>query len=435
VIPLSRIRLVSKVVVVLLVTLSAQAVFAQSPRQESSNKSDDLHQLWSMVVEPTLRKDVTGSEQAETFGTIMMVPLQAAFRLRNPQWEHSFADHFSRMVANFSALPDEDLGRLQYLYVASEFMVLAKQSGQRDLIPRTLSGLIYTDIWKLWTKKPAWQWARPPFPGGVRERVLWKLDNRRTEKNYYRSINDVDLFIFAIAADLKASITDPGEIKLWTPTLDDILSVAHRTFTQEVVPQPGGGWLFQPGVWSDHPEYQYAGNREIRPGMKPIPVRDMSADSSHSLRYPLWLTSLMRAYPPNSEDYRYYEGLRTGLEKQIFNKVLVKPSDGFPCYRMNNFMDGSNGVYRWNYASVGEGSGFGPYGLSASLLYGWWVFLDTDRIRGVYHDLLASFPWPKQCVEAYLGPTTPKGHPDSAFDPESSSMRLWHLDVKLASQM
>lgn len=431
-----RTRLISKIGLILFVAVLGQAAASQTSRPPSPARADDLQQLWSAVVDPVLRQDVTGGEQAETFGTIMMVPLHAAFKLRNTQWMHSFADHFSRLAAtNFSSLPSEELGRFEYLYVASEFMVLARESGQQDLIPRTLPGLTFTEIWRYWTQKPAWQWGRQPFPGGARERTMWKLNTQQVQKSYYRAIIDSDLFVFAIAGDLKAYIHEPGEIKNWSGTLDDILSIAHRTFSQEVVSQPGGGWLFQPGVWRDHPEYQYAGNPEIRSDMKPIPVRDISADSSHSLRYPLWLTSLMQAYPPNSENYRYYEGLRSGLEKQLFNKVLVRPSDNFPCYRMNNFMNGSNGVYRWNYASVGEGSGFGPYGLSSSILIGWWVFLDTDRIRAVYHDLVATFPWPKQCIEVYLGPTTPKGHPASAFDPDSSSMRLWLLSVKLASQL
>jgi hypothetical protein len=438
VIALARMKLISTVCSrLLVVALSAQMVFSQSPQQAPAAPADELHQLWSTMVEPVLRQDIKSGAQAQNVGTTMMVPLQAAFRLRETRWEHEFADHFSRLMPNFSALPEEDLGRLQYLYVASQFMVLAKQSGQQDLIPRTLPGSLMTDIWKVWTKKPAWQFegAGKPFPGGVRERTLWKLDHPHLDKSYYREINDVDFFVFAIAGDLKAFTTDPTELKAWSPTLDDMLSIAHRVFTQEVVPQPGGGWLFQPGVWTDHPEYQYAGNNEIRPGMKPIPVPGIASDSSHFLRFPLWLRSLMQAYPPNSEDYRFYEGLRSGLEKQFFNKVLVRPSQAFPCYRMNNFMDGHNGVYRWNYPGLGPGGGFGPYGLSSSLLIGWWAFFDTDRMRDVYRDVGATFPWPKQCVEVYLGPTLPAGHPASAYDPGSSSMRLWHLSVLLDSKM
>ena len=143
----------------------------------------------------------------------------------------------------------------------------------------------------------------------------------------------------------------------------------------------------------------------------------------------------MRAYPEGSEEHRLYENLRNGLEKQFFNKVLVRPTAEYPCYLTRNFMDGSNGVYRWSYESLGNASGYGPNGVSGALLLGWWAFLETDRVRSTYRDLATEFPWPRQCVELYLGPTPSRTHPASSFDPESSSMRLWHLIVKLASEL
>jgi hypothetical protein len=426
-----RICLASMVVA----ALGAPAVLSRSPRKEPPAQADELHQLWSAAIDSTLRQTIKGSNQAQNVGETLMLPLHAAFRLRDAQWERSFADHFSRFAANPSTLPSEVLSRLYYFYLASQFMVLAQQNQQQDLIPPGLPELIFSEVQSVWVTKPAWEWGRQPFPGGARERVLWKLNTRRVEKSYYRVIVDEDLYLLVIAADLKAYRGTPAQQKAWNPLLDDALSIARRVFSQEVVSQPGGGWLFQPGAWTDHPEYQYAGNKEIRPEMKPAPVPGISADSSHSLRFPLWLTSLMQAYPPNSEGYQFFEGLRSGLEKQFFNKVLVKPSNNFPCYRMNNFMDGSNGAYRYNYESLGPGRGFGPYEVSGTLLLGWWAFLDTDRIRGVYRDLAATFPWPKECVEVYLGPEPTKGYSPSDFEPGSPSMRLWHLDVLLGSKI
>jgi len=133
------------------IALIAQTAFPQTPRPAPPAQRDEAHQLWSTIVEPILLQSIKSGEQGQNFGTTMMVPLQAAFRLRDVQWEQDFADHFSRMVANFASLPDEDLGRLQYLYVASQFMVLAKHNGQLSLIPRTLPGTLYTDLWKVWT--------------------------------------------------------------------------------------------------------------------------------------------------------------------------------------------------------------------------------------------------------------------------------------------
>jgi hypothetical protein len=144
-----------------------------------------------------------------------------------------------------------------------------------------------------------------------------------------------------------------------------------------------------------------------------------------------------RSYPPNSDGYSYFRQLRNGLEKQYYTKVLVLPTKEVPCYRTNNYMNGDNGVYRWEYPGLGPNRGYGPYGLSSGLLEGWWVLLDSDRIREVYRDLAATFPWPKQCIEYYLGPTPAPGteRPANAYDPNSSAMRLWHLEVLLSSRL
>lgn len=419
-------------VCLIIVSLCTPRAFPQAPRPKPGGQPDELHRLWSQGVDPILRQTLHTGPQAETVGTTMMLPLHAAFKLRDAQWEQAFADHFSGLVANSSQLPDEDLGRVEYLYLASEFLVLSKQTGQPDLVPKGLPELVFAQMRDVWNVKPAKQFEGPALRG-VRQRTLWRLDNRQVKKTYFRQINDVELFVFAIAADLKVYGGTPAQKSAWAPTLDDVLVIARRVFTQEGAMQPDGRWVFQPGVYTDHPDYQYAGDNEVRPGIRPIPVRGIAPDTSHAHRWPLWLTSQMRAYSEGSEGYRFYEGLRNGFEKEFYEKVLVKPSSQFPCYRLTNFMDGRNGVYRWNYAGMPKDSGFGPYGNSYTLLVGWWVFADTDRMHAVYKDLLATYPWPKECIEVYLGPTTPKGHSPSDFDPNSSSMRLWHLSVWLSS--
>ncbi len=417
--------------------LCTSIVLSRSLTQGPRSQPDALHQLWAVVIDPRLQRNVQGDQDAYYDGQFLMIPLYAALRRGDTTWQHSFSDHFRRLVQNPSVLPVGPLSRLQYLYLASEFVVLAMKYGHEGLIPAGLPDLLFSETHKYWQTEPAWEWARAPFPGGMREKLQWKLSNRQVEKSYYRAINDDELFLFAIAADLRAYGGYHGAQaqQAWNPTLDDVLSVTYKVFSQEVVSQPGGGWLLQPGVWSDHPDFKYAGNAEARPGIQPAPVRDIAWDSSHFYRFPLWLTSYMRAYPPRNDRYHFYEDLRSGLEKQFFNKVLVRPTSDYPCFRLNNYMDGSNGVYRWNYQSLGANTGYGPYELSSSLLMGWWAFVDTDRARAVYHDLAAQFPWPKQCIELYLGPTPSHTHPATALDPESSTMRLWHILVQLAAQI
>lgn len=410
-----------------------------SAPQAPQVQADEVHQLWSSTIDPNLLRQVKANDQAQTVGVTMMVPLHAAFQRRDEGWIQSFAVQFSQFASDPSALPSgevAEISRLYYFYLASQFVVLAKRNGRQDLIPPNLPDLLYSEVHSFWNVTPAWQFDQKPFPGAGRERLLWKLRNHKVRKSYYRAVLDHDLYVFAIAADLKEFEGTADQQKAWRRLLDDVLSIARQVFTQEVAYQPDGGWIFQPGVWTDHPEYQYAGNQEALPGIQPAPVRGIAPDSSHSLRFPLWLTSLMDANPPDSEEYRFYENLRSGLEKQFFNKVLHQPTAELPCFLITNFMDGSNGVYRWSYQTLGKGNGYGPYQNSASFLFGWWVFLDTDRIRNVYREVAAQFPWPRQCVELYLRPhPSDVPRPESAFNPASSELRTLHLCSLLAASL
>jgi len=71
---------------------------------------------------------------------------------------------------------------------------------------------------------------------------------------------------------------------------------------------------------------------------------------------------------------------------------------------MRNFMDGRNGIYRWQYASLGPNQGYGPYELSGVLLHGWWAFLPGERVGRLYRNLAARFPLREEQLAIYGGP-------------------------------
>ncbi len=208
------------------------------------------------------------------------------------------------------------------------------------------------------------------------------------------------MFIFAIAGDLSHYYRNRDDEKL--DYLGDILEVAQSVFEREVYYTSEGGWLFQPGVWSDHPDYLYAGNEEKSPHLEEKRIKGIAEDTSHSHRLPLWLTSLAHAYPIESSQRVYYEELLTGLEHQFLTRVLVKPIDDFPSYRTTNFMDGRDGFYRWNYVTQGPNNGYGPYELSGTLCLGWRTFLDSPEIKQVYADMAASYPLSEDVISVYV---------------------------------
>jgi len=105
--------------------------------------------------------------------------------------------------------------------------------------------------------------------------------------------------LFAIAADIR--IYDIYLNRDNDPLITEILDYSYRTMKQYGKHIENDGWTFQPGIWSDHGDYLYAGNYEINENMQPLPVDGIAEDSSHSHRWPVWLMSLADASCSDNE--------------------------------------------------------------------------------------------------------------------------------------
>lgn len=432
------------IIYTLLITLATTNIINYKPnleftKMEINSKIDERDRyLWDTTVKKYLTDDLWTDRDIYDAGHCLMVPLHASFYLKEEKWQIEFSNHFRRFIeANHKKennISGGRLNRLHYLYLASRFVVLAQEAGKPELIPSELTDLIYEEIEKIWIKEPAWQWDRQSFNGGIRERILWKLENKNVDKSYYRAIIDEELFTFAITADLRTyeRLTKPK--KQWSIVLTDILEIAYKTFEQEGKLQSEGGWLFQPGVWRDHPDYAFAGQTMKKIGMKSYPISNIAMDTSHSHRFPLWLTSLETAYENGCPEKEFYLNIKRELEQQFINKVLVYPTKNFAAYRTKNFMDGSNGVYRWQYSTTAK-DGYGPYELSGTLTLGWWVFLNTDRIKNVYKYMSLCYPLPKNVIRIYMGPNTTRERNPYVKWPEFLNNGYSELISRLASKL
>jgi hypothetical protein len=407
---------------------------AGSTEPASFTEQDEVLDLWHRTITPRLLSPLWTDAEAYNAGHFLMVPLHAAFELGMAEQQREFSAHFGRFAQQWFGTPMNDavrLARLQYLYLASEFVVLADTAQ----IPAGLVDSLYEIVHRVWTVEPIWQWDRAPMAGAMRERVTWKLAASAVKRSYYRAITDDELFLFAIAADLRTRELRTGDVHPRSSTVRDVLLAAKAVFDQRAILQPAGGWLFQPGAWADHPDFAYAGRYVKVPGMAPAPVSDVAEDASHSHRMPLWLTSLARAYPPDRPERRFYEDLRRGLEKQFYEKVLVPPSRDFPAYRTTNFMDGRNGIYRWGYVSLGPNDGYGPYELSGTLQLGWWAFLRSDRIQRAYQEMARQFPLPPDVWDLYLHRRTTAPPLGSGSAADLGAYALRELLVRLAARL
>jgi hypothetical protein len=393
--------------------LLALAMASASPPQAGpaagSTLSPESERLWEQTVAPRLQGDRWSDAGRYDAAHIFMLPMHAAFARHFQKGERDFAQHVRRFFASRNRVdlsPATQLSWLQYFYLVSRFLVLSASYGHPALIPEGLPSQMRSWVEEVWSLRPAPHWTEGPFQG-VGERVRWKLVAGTPgvgERAYPRAILDSEIFLFAIAADLRQYGRLSRSPLATDPLLDSIAALALEVYRRRVAWHPEGGWTFQPGVWRDHPNYRYACRNRKEPGMRPCMLPDVAEDASHSHRAPLWLRSLADGSPRGSPERAYYRALARSLEEQFFARVVEPPSAAFDGWRLRNFMDGRNGIYRWGYRSLGPNQGYGPYELSGALVHGWWSFLPGGRTRRLYAELSAQFPLSREQLLLYAGP-------------------------------
>lgn len=300
---------------------------------------------------------------------MLMVPLYYAYKKGDDNLKKMFKDNVNKFIdvgqSNINLnKKNQRLTNLQYLYFLSEYNLFDKRND--------LSQYLMSTVENVWLEIPAWQWERKPFIN-MKERLIWKLNSDKS-LGYKRMITDEDLFLFGIAANL-------NHIYPENKILKDISFYTLKTFEKRSSFDESGRWLFDVGVYNDYNDFVYAGyTSKINVNKKKI-LQNMVSDSSHFFRMPKILFSLQNSYSVGSENYKKYQLYRDGLSKQFFDKVLVKRNDKI---YLTNYMNGENGIYRWEYSTLGKGKGYGPYELTYSFGMGWWTFLPDDKIKTIY---------------------------------------------------
>jgi len=353
---------------------------------------------------PYLQSDLWIDRDAYDAGHYLMVPLHAAFRLNQPGWQLEFRQHIERfLAAPPEALASTVLSRVHYLYFASRFAVLSAGAGQP--VAETLIAVLETFVSEQWVGLPAWR-REGGYYENARERVIATLTSDDWSVKAHNALIDDDYFVFAIAADLKVL----REVRRMPPNsvLNDIRTVAERAIRARVVWNGSRGWLLEPGVMEDHSEYLYAGQRQERAGLEPFPIPGIASDSSHSHRWALMLYSLAAA-SDTATSREFFVALQKGLERQFTDAVLVAPDTEVAVWRTRNYMDGRNGLYRWDRET---NSGVGPFELSGVIAAGgWWSFLGSQRVQNAFSDQASRFPLTLPALKLYAPVSGREVHP------------------------
>ncbi len=388
--------------------ISANEDIKYSDKSNSTtNQSIDL--LWSETVTVALKDELWDDLYMYDAANFLFIPMTYAYNAKDKDKINEFKTFFKEFFEkNYFIEPYENkniLNRLQFLYLAAEFLKYDIEFNFKNNISNTKNteylALIGKDINDLWLNIPAWQWEHDDF-NGIKERLDWKIANKYVDKSYYRVFMDVEIFLCSIAADIKSIENNFGIISEYSEQFDDMIGYADYFFVNEIENEYGGGWLLQPGVWDDHPDYKYVGTETMPIEGETYEVEDIAWDTSHNHRMPAWIISLRDAYPNNRFRYEYYESLKIGLGEQFVNVVLdeIQVNDTVVIVT-RNFMNGSNGYYRWKPK---DSVGYGPYGLSGTITLGWWSLLENDGINEMYKNIYMQFPLNDDILKYYTEP-------------------------------
>ncbi|WP_149304389.1 hypothetical protein [Pareuzebyella sediminis] len=377
-------------------------IFTSSQAQSSiDGKGLSTTSVWQETIGRLLKQPLWKTKDSYDAGHTLMIPLHHAFVTHDRVAIAQFEDFFDTMGR--AELPEGQLNQVHILYLASQYLVLKKKATKlEDPADVFLAKRILKYILIKWKHDIAFQWGKPPF-FGLKNRLDYALQNQtpENEPSYYRVITDYELFLFAIASDMGfvlkgLKMYDDGDRALLNEINEYLLTVlkSRGSFTEN------GGWLFQAGFWTDHPYFAYSGNLELGENLQPKKVEDITKDSSHAHRWPLWLMSY---YHGNENNTELLSKIYLAFSKQFNHNIAVKVQKGV---FINNFVTGYNGIYRYKYKTTKNGllEGYGPYNLSGTLGIAWYCFLkDTEDFYRRYKN---SYPLDKEILSVYVGPNT-----------------------------
>lgn len=396
-----------------------------------NNSSETV--MYEKYISVLLKEKLYKSRDAYDSCHYLMIPMYYAFQSGNDsyvemykKYMESLAELSWREKREFESMSEID--RNQHLYFVSEYLCLCAEYGYE--IPDNLFQFVYDEM-EQWVHSYTGCWSSTEQYDN-----MWEVfDGLLTGvgygagKSYDNVFTDYDLFPLAILCDLKFVLEEKDVKGYDGSNLEKAKKYANQMMESEVTWFEDGTWLFQVGVWSDYKDYIYAGleDPEALQEGKEYKVETISSDSNHFMRMCLFLRSFRRAQ--SEEKYQqYYTELLEGLGKTFVVNVLVLPDQENEYYRLKNYMDGTNGLFRYGYHK--DETGYGPYQQSSEFLLGWWAFCGNEDIRQTYAYTAGKFPLSKEGKVIYTDPVTVREQ-NEIFLMENYEQFLCYLASKL----
>lgn len=392
----------------LLITLSSYA----SPHVVDHKNSETViseigssSEKWNNTISLLTREPLWKVRDAYDASHVLMIPMHFAFAAGDTKGVKQFEylmDRFARQE-----LPGGQLNQAQWMYFVTRYLALRIEFNyplnavDSYLVQRTSNWLH-----NRWLYEPSYQWGEIPLTG-IKSKISFIQTKSKWPLSYYPAITDYELFLFSAASDLNFIYERQQEKILIDPqvkeSIKEMQSDGIATILERGIFTSDGGWLFQPGIWRDHPDFRFAGHTELKANLEEKRVPNISEDSSHSHRWPLFFRSMIAASDADDRKRKLLLKAYKGFSKQFTRKVVIV-QDG--SILLKNYMDGSNGIYRYKYATIGsnENLGYGPSSLSGILGLSWYPF--ASNVSDIYQIYQKSYPLKENILNLYVGPNT-----------------------------
>ena len=215
----------------------------------------------------------------------------------------------------------------------------------------------------------------------------------RAAKAFEHAILDQELFLFAIAADLRHYGRTVGSPLAHDPVLEEVDRFSRRVYDARAKWNADSGWTFQPGIWRDHPDHVYDCWTEKKPGLSACAIAGGVRGRVAPHRFPLWMRSSDRGGAGGVGGAgRTTRGSVGGWSGSSSTGCWCTPSPEFAGYRCATTWTGRTGSIAGNTRASAPTRGTAPTSSRAALMNSWWGFLPGPRARQLFHDIAGNFP-------------------------------------------
>lgn len=387
-------------------------VFSNCSTERAYNISDndnysqnEIYSDFEVVIKPyLLRKDFNNNKYLYNTSDILLIPQEYASIWKDEIILDELFQYWSSIIPYTSIIKNMDpessgLARLSVIKTLSNFLrnitenkldEYTNDENFGNLVRFVKDEIIYfSEI-----DNPGWP---PSINGNTRDRILFAIDNWKRDLsgdryNYEYSIND-DLWRLVEAA-ANMYVVESLLSKSPSNEIKEIIDLGYR-FINELGEYNESGWYFQLGSINDHPDNIYSGYSEIKEIQGPRTVQNLGWDTSHFSMFPSMLNALIIALKEDPTAFQSLSNIRNELNKSFFSKIIYW-KDGNPF--TVNYMDGTNGLYRYNSSTK---DAYLPFETSGTVLFGHWAYLKSNDTSQFYKKLFECFPLNRTSVKTY----------------------------------